>query len=303
MSTTERVSRRSFFRRLIATAGGLIAGTAVAVALVGRRRSEGKWIAAAGDVAANRNSDRVEDTSELILNDPLIQHVLVMGDVQYSGSYDLYDATWGRFKDKTFPCPGNHDYGSSGPIDLYDDYWGSLAPKQNGRNYVVDLECGWTLFSLDSDPGYEPLLTWLEEQLATLPPTQKIIAFWHHPIYDEDGTEVDTPNVVPMFDKLFEHRCDLLLYGHKHNYARFPRMGNSGLPDADGPYCILVGTGGMFLNTELATGGNVEASSVEWGVLKLFLDPNGFKGQFVDYTGATIDTFDNGNGGLIECLR
>jgi len=297
------LSRRDYLRLI---AGGLLAGTAAAGAVLLPTRSvvSGKWIAAAGDVAANRNGDRVADNSDLIVSDPLIQHVLVMGDVQYSGNYDLYDATWGRVKDKSSPCPGNHDYSSSGPIAIYDDYWGSLAPKQHGRNYVKDLGCGWTLFSLDSDPGYEPLLTWLEQELSTLPSTQKIIAFWHHPIYQEDGTFVENPNVVPMFDKLLEHRCDLVLYGHKHNYARYPRMGNSGRPSSNGPFCILVGTGGANLNTsEVGSGGNVEASGAEWGVLKLFLDPNGFKGKFVDYTGATLDTFDNGSGGLIPCLR
>jgi hypothetical protein len=297
------MSRRDFFRWLLVGAGGLLVGSAVVATSLFRRRTEGKWIAAAGDVAANRNSDRVEDTSELIANDSSIEHVLVMGDVQYSGSYELYDSTWGRFKDKSLPCPGNHDYGSSGPIAIYDDYWGSLAPKQNGRNYVKDLECGWTLFSLDSDAGYEPKVTWLEEQLTALSASQKIIAFWHHPIYIEEGTAVDTPNVVPMFEKLMEHRCDLVLYGHKHNYARFPRMGASGSPDSSGPFCILVGTGGTFLNEDLGSGGNLEVTLAEWGVLELFLEPGGFKGMFVDHTGATLDTIDDGNGGLIQCLR
>ncbi len=304
----DRISQKTLTRRdyLRLVGAGLVAGTAGVAAVVLRIRSDssGKWIAAAGDVAANRSSDRVRDTSDLIVDDSLIEHVLVLGDVQYSGSYDLYEATWGRFKDKTFPCPGNHDYGSSGPISLYDDYWGSLAPKQHGRNYVKDLECGWTMFSLDSDVGYEPSLTWLEQELAALPPAQKIIAFWHHPVYQEAGTSVENPNVLPMFDKLLEHRCDLVLYGHKHNYARYPRMGNSGSPAANGPFCILVGTGGIEINTaEVGKGGNVSASAGEWGVLKLFLDPGGFKGRFVDYTGKTLDSFDDGNGGLIPCLR
>ncbi|MGH2774830.1 MAG: metallophosphoesterase family protein [Actinomycetota bacterium] len=299
----QAMSRRSFFRWLLAGVGGLLVGSAAIATTVLRRRTEGKWIAAAGDVAANRNSEAAVDTSELILDDSSIQHVLVMGDVQYSGSYELYDSTWGQFRDRSFPCPGNHDYGSSGPIDLYDDYWGSLAPKQNGRNYAKDLECGWTLFSLDSDAGYEPSLTWLDEQLAALPDSQKIVAFWHHPIYTEEGTTVDAPNVVPMFEMLMQHRCDLVLYGHKHNYARYPRMGSSGRPEPDGPFCLLAGTGGMFLNTELANGGNLEATFAEYGVLKLFLSPDGFRGAFVDITGATLDTIDDGDGGLIQCLR
>jgi hypothetical protein len=33
------------------------------------------------------------------------------------------------------------------------------------------------------------------------------------------------------------------------------------------------------------------------------LEPGGFKGAFVDHTGATLDTIDNGNGELIQCLR
>ena len=298
-----RLSRRTFLRRLLVGTGGLLVGSAIVATWLSRRGAEGKWIAAAGDVAANRNSDRVEQTAQLIVDDPAVKHVFVMGDVQYSGDYELYDSTWGRFREKTLPCPGNHDYGSAGPISIYDDYWGPLAPMQNGRNYVKSLECGWTVFSLDSDAGYEPSLAWLEEQLSALPTSQKIVAFWHHPIYIEEGTEVDTPNVVPMFEKLMEHRCDLVLYGHKHNYARYPRMGSSGSPDPRGPFCILVGTGGTFLNTDLGSGGNLESTLGTWGVLKLLLDPDGFKGAFVDHTGATLDVIDDGNGGLIQCLR
>jgi hypothetical protein len=37
--------------------------------------------------------------------------------------------------------------------------------------------------------------------------------------------------------------------------------------------------------------------------MKLLLDPDGFKGAFVDHTGATLDVIDDGNGGLIQCLR
>ncbi len=41
--------------------------------------------------------------------------VLALGDLTYpvgaAGEFrDCYDPTWGRFKDRTWPAPGNHEY-------------------------------------------------------------------------------------------------------------------------------------------------------------------------------------------------
>ena len=77
-------------------------------------------IGAAGDIACASEpapSDRpdscqYDDTADLLDG---LTAVLVLGDGQYeTGDYDAYvkyyGPTWGRYRTRTFPAPGNHEY-------------------------------------------------------------------------------------------------------------------------------------------------------------------------------------------------
>ena len=57
--------------------------------------------------------------------------VFVAGDLAYENGdeeefKECYDPTWGRFKDRTLPAPGNHEYHSMDATPYY-GYWGSRA--------------------------------------------------------------------------------------------------------------------------------------------------------------------------------
>jgi len=70
-------------------------------------------IVAAGDISLDRLADQ-RSTARLVRSLKPTR-VLALGDLQYpAGSYRdfraYYDPTWGRFKDKTIPAPGNHEY-------------------------------------------------------------------------------------------------------------------------------------------------------------------------------------------------
>ena len=83
---------------------------------------------AAGDIAtcANDETKSGKATAELIKAelakasalDPNIEvRVLALGDLAYDSgttrAFDCFNATWGQFKDKILPVPGNHDYGTN----------------------------------------------------------------------------------------------------------------------------------------------------------------------------------------------
>ena len=74
-------------------------------------------VVAAGDIASCYGTGGDEATSRL-LND-IGGTVLTLGDNAYEDGTpaefaDCYDPSWGRYKDRTRPSPGNHDYHSEG---------------------------------------------------------------------------------------------------------------------------------------------------------------------------------------------
>src|SRR4051794_3314258 len=80
----------------------------------------------AGDIASGDSSGALQ-TAQLIEKIP--GTVFANGDLAYeSGTLEefqrYYGATWGRFKDRTRPAIGNHDYGQGGwedrDVSLYD---------------------------------------------------------------------------------------------------------------------------------------------------------------------------------------
>src|SRR5437763_3351529 len=98
--------------------------------------------------------------------------VLTLGDNTYPvGAMkeftDCYGPTWGRFKDRTWPSPGNHEYYTHGAVPYF-RYFGERA----GRGYY-SLEIGsWHVISLDSNlaPAAQALqIDWLRQDLASHP--------------------------------------------------------------------------------------------------------------------------------------
>src|SRR5690349_20525258 len=83
--------------------------------------------------------------------------VFTLGD----NAYDLgtaaqfsscYDPTWGRHLARTFPAPGNHDYGTSGAAPYY-AYFGARAGTGStaGKGYYSYDLGSWHIVSLNSE--------------------------------------------------------------------------------------------------------------------------------------------------------
>src|SRR5499425_3746673 len=95
----------------------------------------------AGDIASCDDLAGAQATARLIDNIP--GTVFAAGDLAYpDGSdeqfADCYGPTWGRFKERTRPAPGNHEYhrrGASG----YARYFGGAAGDPSKAYYSYDL--------------------------------------------------------------------------------------------------------------------------------------------------------------------
>ena len=117
--------------------------------------------------------------------------IATLGNAAYlSGTAEqyanCYDPTWGRFKWRTYPTPGDHDYGTraAGP---YFAYFGAAAGEPGKGYYSYDLG-SWHILVLNSNcarvggcgPGTAQEL-WLKADLAAHPDSC-IRAYGHHPL-------------------------------------------------------------------------------------------------------------------------
>lgn len=259
-------------------------------------------VVAAGDIAgACRASDGTacehERTARLVESiNPV--WVLTMGDNQYDdgrlSEYNAYySTTWGRFKNKTKPTPGNHEYyDPAGGAAGYKAYFGNIATP-NGTTYYSFNHGGWHFIALDSALSMSSgsaQLNWLKADLAAN--SQRCIAaYWHHPLFNSGSKGYD-PTSLPVWQELYAHGADLILNGHDHVYERFTPQTPTGASNVAGPVAITAGLGGADNYT---FEGPVQPNSVKrltdlHGVLKLTLTDSTFTGQLIDDTGAVRDT-------------
>ncbi len=108
-------------------------------------------LVAAGDIASCASSGD-EATADLLAT--VDGTVITLGDNAYEqGSAEnyreCYDPTWGRFKHRTLPIPGNHEYEIEG-AEGYFDYFGDAAGDPSEGYYSYDL-AGWHIVALNSN--------------------------------------------------------------------------------------------------------------------------------------------------------
>jgi hypothetical protein len=244
-------------------------------------------VAAAGDICATATD--CAGTAKLIdAIDPT--RVLALGDNAYQdGRIDqynaYYDPNWGRFKAKTSPVPGNHDYHTSG-AGGYFTYFGSQAPAEY---YSYDLG-SWHLIALDGEIGHgagSAQETWLKNDLANHPGTCTL-AYWHEPRFSS-GYHGSNSGFDAFWHDLYAAGVDVVLNGHDHDYERFAPQNASGAADANGIREFVVGTGGASHYTFGAPIANSEVrNNTSYGVLKLTLHSGSYDWQFVPAAGASF---------------
>jgi acid phosphatase type 7 len=251
---------------------------------------------AAGDIASC-TSDGDEQTAALL--DSLPGTVLTLGDTVYDdGSADEFERcylpSWGRFRHRTYPAPGNHDYQTFEAMG----YYGFFGPRagQPGKGWYSFDRGRWHLIALNSNcdevggcqPGSEQE-RWLRGDLAAHP-ARCTLAFWHHPRFSSGTTHGSDRAVGGLWLALYEAGADVVLVGHEHNYERFaPLDPLGGVDPARGVREFVVGTGGKShypFGSPLP--GSEARNSDSFGVLQLQLRRTGYSWRFLPAQGGSF---------------
>jgi hypothetical protein len=210
----------------------------------------------AGDIAWCGNLLGAEATAKLI--DQIPGTVFAAGDLAYErGTYEefepCYDPTWGRFKKRTKPSPGNHEYDGS-DASGYFRYWGKEAGDPAKGYYSFDFG-SWHTIALNTNSDVKPLggceegspeEIWLKQDLAAHPHAC-IVAFGHHALFSSgiSSRHARHAELRPIWEGLYAAHADLVLAGHEHSYERFAPQDPEGRADPEhGIRQITVGTGG-----------------------------------------------------------
>src|SRR3569623_694132 len=230
----------------------------------------------AGDIADCRSPGAAQ-TAELV--DRLDGIVLAAGDLAFPiGSLldfkKCYEPSLGRFKARTLPTPGNHEYQTPTGAGYF-AYFGGQA-GENGKGYYSTELQGWHIIALNSniDAGADSeQLQWLRKDLAnTHAPC--ILAFWHHPRYTS-GAHGNNKFMTPIWEALAERKASIVVAGHDHNYERIAPLDGKGFQRPDGIRSFVVGTGGARLvNFGMRSNYSVAWNGTTWGGLKLELFPS-----------------------------
>ena len=260
-------------------------------------------LVAAGDVACGPD---IEITSEQCQQEATATQVerlnpdavLVLGDIAYEQvtpeSIKAYDASWGRFLDRTHAVVGNHEYFGNGP-EVYWDYFGDRAGDRGSGWYSFDVGA-WHLVVLNSecsdvdcDPDGDQL-EWLKADLDGNS-TRCTLAAFHRPRFSSGDEYGDDESVSGFWQVLQDAGADVVLNGHEHSYERFAPQRDSGRATAEeGMAEFVVGTGGRDLR---GFGDPKPNSEVRWndsfGVLALTLYPDHYDWRFHATDGADVD--------------
>lgn len=261
----------------------------------------GPLVVAAGDIANDDTNDSA--TARRVRRiDPRL--VLTLGDMAYpegsqSNYRNFYNPTWGTFKAKTRPAPGNHEYlPGTGSPHYYLRYFANQLPDRNGGRYYAYNVGTWRLYSLNCeiDCGASSAeAAWLRHDLATNGRGRHKLAYLHRPQYS-CGKHGSSTLTKALWDRLLAARTDIVLAGHDHNYQRYPRMNSEATPVRRGIMSFVVGTGGAALYPITGNEGPAGCARARYlqsrthGVLKLRLGPSSFRWAFVTPRGRVLDS-------------
>jgi hypothetical protein len=251
----------------------------------------------AGDIA---DCDLADDEATADLVAGIAGTVFTTGDNAYDEGTlaqfrDCYDPTWGRFRSRTRPAPGNHDHATK-DLAGYLAYFGPAAAPAGTSWYSYELG-SWHIVVLDSDCdavggcGRDSAQgRWLAADLATST-ARCTLAIWHHPRFSS-GEHGSDASVAPFWRALYDAGADVVVNGHDHDYERFAPQDPDGRPDDSvGLREFVVGTGGAALRGFQATVANsVVRASITHGVVRFDLHPSRYEWRFISTTGEFSDT-------------
>jgi acid phosphatase type 7 len=255
-------------------------------------------VVAAGDIATCSGKG---DEATATLVGGLDGTVLALGDNVYpDGSTqdfeECYDPSWGRFKDRTRPIPGNHEYYTQG-AEGYFDYFGKAAGDPDEGYYSYNLG-EWHIVALNTNCGEAEVRCgpgsaqreWLQEDLAANEDKRCTLVNMHHPRFSSGEKRGSHPKLEPLWEALYEAGAEVVLSGDEHNYERFAPQDPGGEADPQGGIRqFVVGTGGRSHYPISDPLPNSEVHNDDtYGVLKLTLNPKSYQWRFVPVEGETF---------------
>jgi hypothetical protein len=251
-------------------------------------QAESVTFVGAGDIANCQDLKPAQATARLL--ERIDGTIFTLGDHAYKHGdaqdfRNCYAPTWGRYKDRTRPAIGNHDTLTNRGRPYFDFFGENAGPGRRGY-YSYDLG-DWHLISLNSEASLKsdsPQLTWLRQDLADHQ-NECALAYWHIPRF-ASGPHADR-NMSPIWRILYDAGVDVVLNGHEHAYERFAPQDADGRADPTrGIREFIVGTGGGELDAIKQPAANVEVyDDHTFGVLKLTLNPHGYRWEFVPVAG------------------
>jgi len=265
---------------------------ALLTAVEGASKPQTVTLVGAGDIGrCDDRSDR--KTARLVGKIP--GTVFTLGDHAYpegtrSQFRDCYAPTWGKYRERTRPTAGNHDYHTAGAKPYFNYFrWRAGRP----RGYYSYDRGSWHIVALNSNCEEVGGCKWKSAQGRWLRTDlaknrgRCTLAYFHHPLY-ASGRGEESLKVKPFWHILYNHHADVILSGHAHRYERFARIKPSGeRSSARGIRQFIVGTGGAQAEPQQGPDEpRVQAKKVGApGVLKLELGSGFYRWKFVPVAG------------------
>lgn len=300
---------RAWGLAVVCTTGTLLGAqqqklASVAVSSAASKTSDDAVLVGAGDIASCDDLAGAEATAKLIAKIP--GTVFAVGDLAYPDGSDeqfakCYGPTWGRFRERTRPAPGNHEYHKGGASG-YARYFGEAAGDPIKGYYSYELG-GWHIVVLNSEcaevggcEAVSPQGKWLQQDLEQHAKTCTL-AYFHKPLFSSGAKHGNDPEMKPLWEILYHAGADVVINGHDHDYERFAPQDSEGHADAQhGIREFVVGSGGKSSHRVMGEAQpNSEVRNADtFGVLKVTLHARGYDWEFVPQAGKTFT--DTGSG-------
>lgn len=259
----------------------------------------GVVLAGAGDIVM---CDYLEDsmaTARLLESIP--GTIFTAGDNSNDGGFaeqyeQCYQSTWGQFKDRIRPAPGNHDYAYTGG-EPYLQYFGEAAGTDGTGYYSYELG-SWHVIALNSNCGLvggcgfgSPMESWLLADLAAHPAVCTL-AYWHHPRFNS-GLHGSQEFMTPIWQDLYMAGVEFVVNGHNHHYERFAPQSPEGTLDINnGIRQFIAGTGGAPLYPLAAVpiaNSEIQIDTAH-GIIKFTLYSDRYEWQFISVDNVILDS-------------
>ena len=271
---------------------------AVLAAVPGAAHTTTVTLVGAGDIASCHYS---QDSATARLLGRIPGTVFTLGDNAYPDGTakqfrNCYRPTWGKYKRRTKPTAGNHDYHTEGARGYFNYFGWRAKPSrgyysyERGRWHIVALNSNCDRDGVGGCGRRSPQGRWLRNSLNNHP-ARCTLAYFHHPLY-ATGKNTTSTKVKPLWEILYNHHADVILSGHAHRYERYAPIRPGGIVDQqNGIRQFVVGTGGNSGGGRILYGQAPGLQVVKLGtpgVLKLHLGAGFYHWKFVPIAGKTF---------------